>query len=153
MFTTSSNRFAVGCYVPEPLEHKFKIHVRSQFLSPLITYTVNLVFKFNKKDVERYIGLKYALEGGKTYSSFLSDAREDGWFMAELFQFTSDERCVDLEILFDNKLCPNLLVEGIEFQPLEKVSLQTLCLFIYVVLFRDPNGLPTLKEKISLHKN
>ncbi|KAJ0944853.1 putative protein kinase RLK-Pelle-CrRLK1L-1 family [Helianthus annuus] len=113
-----------GCY--EPLGKKFKTSVRTQFLSPSITYTVNLVFK-NKKAKERYVGLEYKLEGQKHKSySFVSDEREDGWLTAELYQFTSDQRNVDLEILFYTKWCPTILVEGIEFCPMEKVEHEVL---------------------------
>ncbi|KAI7752516.1 hypothetical protein M8C21_015867 [Ambrosia artemisiifolia] len=117
-------RFSVGCY--EPSGAKFKTYVRTQFLSPQITYTVNLVFK-RKSSKEQYIGLEYKLEGdrGKSYS-FVSDKREDGWLTAELYQFTSDQSTVDLEILFYTKWCPNLLVESIEFRPLEKVEHEVL---------------------------
>ncbi|KAJ0954723.1 putative protein kinase RLK-Pelle-CrRLK1L-1 family [Helianthus annuus] len=119
-----NSRFAKGCY--EPLGKKFKTSVRTQFLSPSITYTVNLVFK-NKKAKERYVGLEYKLEGQKHKSySFVSDEREDGWLTAELYQFTSDQRNVDLEILFYTKWCPTILVEGIEFCPMEKVEHEVL---------------------------
>ncbi|KAI7752513.1 hypothetical protein M8C21_015864 [Ambrosia artemisiifolia] len=113
------SRFAVGCY--EPFGANFKTHVRTQFLSTKITYTVNLVFK--NKSKSRYIGLKYKLKGELSNSySFLSDEREDGWLTAELYQFTSDQRTVDLEIWFYTECCPTLLVEGIEFRPLKKVK-------------------------------
>ncbi|GJW17197.1 kinase RLK-Pelle-CrRLK1L-1 family protein [Tanacetum coccineum] len=117
------SRFAGGFYEASKL--LFKTHVRTKFLSPLTTYTVNLIFK-DKKPKERYIGLEYSLEGGKKCYSFLSDVREDGWFTAELYQFKSDQRTVDLQILFYLKYCPNLLIEGIEFRPTEEVEHATL---------------------------
>ncbi|KAK9050803.1 hypothetical protein SSX86_030228 [Deinandra increscens subsp. villosa] len=117
-----SSRFAVGCY--EPSGANFKTHIRTQFLSPHTTYFVNLVFKM-KKNKKQDIVIEYKLEGEKgTSYSFLSSEREDGWLTAKLCQFTSDQRSVDLEIMFYTKYCPNLLVEGIEFQP-EKVSSPT----------------------------
>ncbi|KAK9077815.1 hypothetical protein SSX86_006153 [Deinandra increscens subsp. villosa] len=117
-------RFAVGCY--EPSGAKFKTHVKTQFLSPEITYTVNLVFK-RKMSNEQYIGLSYKLEGEEDRSYlFVLDKREDGWLTAELYQFTSDQTTIDLEIKFYTKWCPNLLIESMEFRPLEKVEHQVL---------------------------
>ncbi|MFS7923075.1 putative protein kinase RLK-Pelle-LRR-I-1 family [Helianthus anomalus] len=117
-----SSRFAVGCY--EPSGAKFKTHVRTQFLSPQITYTVNLVFKI-KKNKKQGIVIEHKLEGEKATSySFLSGEREDGWLTAELYRFTSEQRTVDLEIMFYTKYCPNLLVEGIEFLPEKNLHMQ-----------------------------
>ncbi|KAD6453775.1 hypothetical protein E3N88_08481 [Mikania micrantha] len=100
----------------------FKAHVKTQFLSPGVTYTVNLVFELttivNLTDCHP-ISLKYKLQGEtETLNPYLSYMREDGWYMAELYQFTSDERVVDLEILFD--VFDDIYVDGIEFWPLEK---------------------------------
>ncbi|XP_076935894.1 putative F-box protein PP2-B12 isoform X2 [Bidens hawaiensis] len=117
-------RFAVGCY--EPSNKNFKIHVTTQFLSPQITYTVNLVFK-RKNSNEQYIGLSYKLEGEEDKSYlFVSDKREDGWLTVELYQFTSQQKAVDLEIMFYTQWCSNILVESIEFRPLEKVEHEVL---------------------------
>ncbi|KAI3756186.1 hypothetical protein L1987_56002 [Smallanthus sonchifolius] len=117
------SRFAAGCY--EPFGAEFRTHVRTQFLSPRIKYTVNLVFK--NKSESRYIGLRYKLKGDPSnYFSFLSDEREDGWLTAELYQFTSEQRAVDLEIWFYTECCPTLLIQSIEFRPLEKVEHEVL---------------------------
>ncbi|MFS7923083.1 putative protein kinase RLK-Pelle-CrRLK1L-1 family [Helianthus anomalus] len=118
-----TERFTAGCYEPRGAE--FKTHVKTQFLSPKITYTVNLVFK-RKNSEEQYIGLEYKLEGEKEKSySFVSDKREGGWLSAELYQLSTDQGAVDLKIVFYTKHCDNLLIEGIEFQPLEKVDTKT----------------------------
>ncbi|KAL8238976.1 hypothetical protein R6Q59_015543 [Mikania micrantha] len=118
------SRFAVGTYPYE--DGTFKIHVKSQFLSPLTTYTVNLVFKFRILMSKcQYINFRYRLQGEtKTSVSYLAYEREDGWWACELFQFTCDCRFVDLEIVFNgfNKCCDFIEVEGIEFRPLEKVE-------------------------------
>ncbi|KAJ0944856.1 putative protein kinase RLK-Pelle-CrRLK1L-1 family [Helianthus annuus] len=118
-----TKRFTAGCYEPRGAE--FKTHVKTQFLSPKITYTVNLVFKRMNSE-EQYIGLEYKLEGEKEKSySFVSDKREGGWLTAELYQLSTDQGAVDLKIVFYTKHCDNLLIEGIEFQPLEKVDTET----------------------------
>ncbi|KAF5815589.1 putative protein kinase RLK-Pelle-CrRLK1L-1 family [Helianthus annuus] len=118
-----TERFTAGCYEPRGAE--FKTHVKTQFLSPKITYTVNLVFKRMNSE-EQYIGLEYKLEGEKEKSySFVSDKREGGWLTVELYQLSTDQGAVDLKIVFYTKHCDNLLIEGIEFQPLEKVDTET----------------------------
>ncbi|KAD6453728.1 hypothetical protein E3N88_08434 [Mikania micrantha] len=118
------SRFAGGTYPYK--EGKLKTHVKSQFLSPLTTYTVNLVFKFSFLARKcQLIYLRYKLQGEtKTSVSYLAYEREDEWWACELFQFTSDCRIVDLEIMFDGfNNCYDLIeVEGIEFRPLKKVE-------------------------------
>ncbi|KAJ0716103.1 putative protein kinase RLK-Pelle-CrRLK1L-1 family [Helianthus annuus] len=121
-----NSRFPVGTY--HSVRGRFKTTVRSQFLSPHITYTVNIVFKTmlpEKASNCHLMSLKYRLQGEtKKSTSYLVCEREDGWWMAELYQFTSDRRSVDLEILFDgfDRPFPVIEVEGIEFRPLEKVD-------------------------------
>ncbi|XP_076957728.1 uncharacterized protein LOC143633282 [Bidens hawaiensis] len=126
----SSSRFPLNkCYITN--YGTFKAHVRTQFLSPLITYTVNLVFKHTKCAFTEphYLGIRYRLEGEtKPSVSCLADVREDGWLMAELYQFESQERNVDLEISFEGVMdySSQYLIEGIEFQPIEKVEHEVL---------------------------
>ncbi|KAL8238961.1 hypothetical protein R6Q59_015528 [Mikania micrantha] len=119
-----AKRFAVGSLRYK--DGKLKTHVKSQFLSPLTTYTVNLVFKFRFRASKwQPIYLKYRLQGEtRTLVSCLAYEREDGWLECELFQFTSDSQIVNLEILFDEfeNFFDSVEVEGIEFRPLEKVE-------------------------------
>nr|XP_043630327.1 uncharacterized protein LOC122601647 [Erigeron canadensis] len=123
----NGSRFLGGCFMA--YDGKFKTHVKTQFLSPQITYTVNLVFKFiyTKKAVCKptYSVLRYKLEAEEKLSvCYLADKREDGWLMAELYQFTSDSRYVDLQILIEGSY--SLAVEGIEFRPLDMVRCEVL---------------------------
>ncbi|PWA43313.1 protein kinase-like domain, Phloem protein 2-like protein [Artemisia annua] len=102
----------------------FKVHIRTQFLTPSIRYTVNLVFctdNSNKK--QKYVALRYKLEGEtETSIVYLATETQDGYsFIAELYQFTSNGRTFDLEIVFEDHT-DNLEVEGILFQPLGKVE-------------------------------
>ena len=102
-----------------------KTHVKTQLLSPSITYTVNLVFYSSSSDVEQaFLDLKYRLRGeATTFVVYLAKRRQDDrLFMAELYQFTSDGSIVDLEIIFENSGTNIHKVEGILFQPLEIVS-------------------------------
>uniref|UniRef100_A0A251SXU1 Putative death-associated protein kinase 1 n=1 Tax=Helianthus annuus TaxID=4232 RepID=A0A251SXU1_HELAN len=121
-----NSRFAVGTcrYFSN---QTLKADVKTQFLSPGITYTVNLVFKFAYVPKERRcedISLKYRLQGERESSiSYLAYEREDGWWACELFQFTTDHRTLDLQILFEEYYNEDSLrVEGIEFLPLEIVE-------------------------------
>ncbi|KAK9067834.1 hypothetical protein SSX86_011945 [Deinandra increscens subsp. villosa] len=123
----NNSRFAVGTYHYH--DGCVKTRVKTQFLSPGITYKVNFVFNFiGRRDTQKchdFISLKYKLQGEtKTSISYLAVERQDGWYMAELYQFTSDQRIFDLEILFEGfyDIYRNITVEGIEFWPLEKVE-------------------------------
>ncbi|KAL8209955.1 hypothetical protein R6Q57_006687 [Mikania cordata] len=114
-----NSRFADGTY--RLVNHEIcKTRVIARYLSPGITYTVNLVFKFvqPEKAVE-HTSLKYKLEGvAKSSTSYSPYKREDGWWMCELYQFTSNHTTIDLHILFKG-FDRDIQVEGIEFQPLE----------------------------------
>ncbi|GJZ89755.1 kinase-like domain, phloem protein 2-like protein, partial [Tanacetum coccineum] len=113
------SRFPVGLY--KMMANRFKVHVKTQFLSPLTIYTVNLVFHYScplEKFV--YLGLQYKLEGEiETSTVYFADLREDGMYWAELYQFTSDGRSVDLVIIFE-EIKDYIEVEGIMFHPFEK---------------------------------
>ncbi|MFS7899033.1 hypothetical protein Hanom_Chr00s041606g01774561 [Helianthus anomalus] len=98
-----SRRFAVGTYILYPKDVKYT-RVRTQFLSPGITYTVNLVFKYLGEGKKRCdpVFLKYRLQGEReSLITYLAYKREDGWWACELYQFTTDHRTVDLQILFE----------------------------------------------------
>ncbi|KAJ0936945.1 putative phloem protein [Helianthus annuus] len=127
-------RFAAGKCYNVTVNGKFKAHVQAQFLSPEITYTVNLVMKHSVEVLHtrpRLLGIRYKLEGEKKCSiSCLADVREDGWLVAELFQFESQRRNFDLEISFEGFMywdCFDYyLLQGIDFQPIEKVEHEVL---------------------------
>ncbi|KAJ9537979.1 hypothetical protein OSB04_030712 [Centaurea solstitialis] len=123
-----NSRFAVHNYLS--YDGKFKTHVQTQLLSPEVTYTVNLVFKCNftngSLSKATQLALKYKLRSETGYTiSYLADGREDGWLMVELYHFTNDKIDVDLEIWFESSVngqpC-SLLVEGIEFRPLDDLE-------------------------------
>ncbi|GJX74878.1 hypothetical protein Tco_0313473 [Tanacetum coccineum] len=106
------SRFPTGFY---DTEHKgFRTHVKAQLLTPLNPYTVNLVF-FN---------LKYRINREtKTSTVYLANTRTDDFLhMAELYQVTSNGGLIDLEIDFENPGMNIKGVQGILFQPLEKVE-------------------------------
>ncbi|MFS7928226.1 putative protein kinase RLK-Pelle-CrRLK1L-1 family [Helianthus anomalus] len=122
-----NSRFAVGTFAYYSKDEIWKADVETQFLSPGITYTVNLVFKFQGEREYKGcedISLKYRLQGERESSiSYLAYEREDGWWACELFQFTCDYRTVDLQIMFEEFGMSSIIsVEGIEFQPLENVE-------------------------------
>ncbi|XP_071737348.1 uncharacterized protein [Rutidosis leptorrhynchoides] len=118
--TDMNSRFLVGY----ALTSKFKSHVKAQFLSPHITYTVNFVIKpvFRSKSKHAMIRMMYKFgRENRTFSLFVADKREDDWWMLELFQFTSQGTTADFEIIFVVSN-PAIVVEGIEFQPVEIVD-------------------------------
>nr|GEY67970.1 hypothetical protein [Tanacetum cinerariifolium] len=113
----SWSRFPAGLF--QTNKKGFKTHVKTQLLSPSITYTINLVFWAILSTRPAYVDLKYRLKGETTTSTvYLANVGDDEFHMAELYQFTSDGSIVDLEIDFDDHGI-NLRVEGILFQPLE----------------------------------
>ncbi|KAI3692367.1 hypothetical protein L6452_32181 [Arctium lappa] len=126
-----NSRFVQGNYLP--YYGRFKARARTRFLSPGIVYTVNLVFKFfsplqNSRD-HTFFELKYQLgEETESSTSYLAYGRENGWMMVELYQFTSDSTRFDLGIHFESLMYDldrthlNIIIEGIEFRPLEKVE-------------------------------
>ncbi|PWA41040.1 protein kinase-like domain, Phloem protein 2-like protein [Artemisia annua] len=121
------SRFPAGFYQTNKMG--FTTHVKTQLLSPSITYTVNLVHYISSADEQQYVDLKYRLRGEATTSVvYLANRRQDDLlYMAELFQFTSDGSIVDLEIDFE--YYSKFFIEGVEgilFQPVEKVEDQLL---------------------------
>nr|GEV57749.1 protein kinase-like domain, phloem protein 2-like protein [Tanacetum cinerariifolium] len=115
------SRFPAGVY--EPKRKGFKTHVKTELLSPLITYTVNLVFLAYSYHKEEYIDFKYILKGETTTSTVdLANRKIAEFFhIAELCQFNSDGSIVDIEIDFEDH-GTYIQVEGISFEPLEKVE-------------------------------
>nr|GEX19689.1 protein kinase-like domain, phloem protein 2-like protein [Tanacetum cinerariifolium] len=102
----------------------FKVHIRTQLLTPSIRYTVNLVlgqgYTFGK---QQYAGFRYKLVG-ETETSIVylaNETKDNRSFIAELYQFTSKGSIFDLEVvILDHDI--DLAIEGILFQPLEKVE-------------------------------
>ncbi|PWA86251.1 protein kinase-like domain, Phloem protein 2-like protein [Artemisia annua] len=116
------SRFPAGLY--QTNNKGFKTRVKTQLLSPAITYTVNLVLHCSSYCDQAYVDLKYRLSGESTTSTvYLANERREDWlYTAELYQFTSDGSIVDLEIIFENSGTNIVGVEGIMFQPLEIVE-------------------------------
>ncbi|KAJ9537576.1 hypothetical protein OSB04_030309 [Centaurea solstitialis] len=115
----------------------FRAHFRARFLSPGITYTVNLVFKFLKPGIHEskhaLLEFSHQLEGERESSTpCLSYWGENGWMMSELYQFTSDGTSFDLDIRFDFRehifeyRNRTVVIEGIEFRPLSHVEYEVL---------------------------
>ncbi|KAJ9537981.1 hypothetical protein OSB04_030714 [Centaurea solstitialis] len=114
---------------------KINVHARAQFLSPRVTYTVNLVFRppytddINSKEPV-YVAIVYKLDEERESSiAYIADRREDGWLMVQFYQFTSDTKYFDLRFQFEatrERDHYSWLIEGIEFQPMEKVEHEVL---------------------------
>ncbi|KAJ9537575.1 hypothetical protein OSB04_030308 [Centaurea solstitialis] len=129
-----NSRFAEGSY--EVKENNLTAHVRARFLSPEITYAVNLVHNSNRtwgiqEEYNREAAFMHQLVGETESSISHIVIYRDGWRTSELYQFTSDGTSFDLDIqfnfqksyIFGNK---KLVVEGIEFRPLSYVEYQVL---------------------------
>ncbi|KAJ9537573.1 hypothetical protein OSB04_030306 [Centaurea solstitialis] len=135
-------RIREGCYQVKK-ESIITANVKARFLSPEITYTVNLVFKLfsprrmqSEFDVEffaprrmprkhTFVECRHQLVGETESSiSYLAICRENGWMTNELYQFTSDGTSFDLDFQFEFDISEGeiLLVEGIEFRPLSHVK-------------------------------
>lgn len=121
---SSSCRFPEGrCY---KYYSKFKARVRGQYLTPQISYMVNLVFRYSwQPSVNSYNPMRYNVDGEdetKVFIVYPTHMRRDGWFIAPLYQFTSQHTTKNLQFVFET-CWRNLLVAGFEFQPSkEKVS-------------------------------
>ncbi|XP_024996706.1 dual specificity protein kinase zak2-like [Cynara cardunculus var. scolymus] len=106
----------------------FKVEVKTQFLLPRITYTVNLVFKHSGMDHGTHIPFKFKFDADKCYSNAcISHVREDGWLMIELRQFTSYRKEHEFKIEFlplfrISSSTIQYFIDGIEFRPVEYVS-------------------------------
>nr|XP_043629679.1 dual specificity protein kinase zak2-like [Erigeron canadensis] len=125
--STENSRFAN--VLRGGIQNGFKVKARTQFLSPKVTYAVSLVFNHNAADLgTRHIPFKFKMDTESHYSNLcITHAREDGWQMIELCQFTSDKRENDIGFEFlplftITSSSIEYVVEGIEFRPVEYVS-------------------------------
>ncbi|KAI3692369.1 hypothetical protein L6452_32183 [Arctium lappa] len=145
-FPVDYRRFVRGAY--KPRSGRFQVHARTQFLSPGIMYTVNLVCKLSPYQYPTapvFFVLKYQLGEETEYSiSYFAywrenkywtededrrkneSWRENEWMEIELYQFTSDSTRFDLHVQFQRseplRSYLPIIIEGIEFRPLEKVE-------------------------------
>ncbi|GKD42330.1 hypothetical protein Tco_1266975 [Tanacetum coccineum] len=122
-YTDGYSRFP--CSYLETNEKGFKVHIRTQFLTPSIRYTVNLVLRKGRSSGKQmYVALRYTLEGEMTESSIVylaNETKDNHSYIVELYQFTSNGRTFDLDIVFKEHK-DDLEVEGILLRPLEKVE-------------------------------
>nr|GFB39863.1 protein kinase-like domain, phloem protein 2-like protein [Tanacetum cinerariifolium] len=89
-----NSRFVAGCYKAHMM--KFKIRVITPFfLSPDVTYRVNVVFKYSEIEQmkQQSFHVMYKLLGEtEIWMVNVGDWREDGWLVAELYRFTVPTR-------------------------------------------------------------
>ncbi|XP_076936005.1 uncharacterized protein LOC143602927 [Bidens hawaiensis] len=106
----------------------FRVEVDTQFLSPHVTYTIFIVFKYGGAThyPPYYITFRYKLEGETNFFTSCIPyhvPKDDGWAVSKLYQFTSQEGqqkfCIEFlpkeQIPFKDEFA----FEGIEFRPLE----------------------------------
>nr|XP_043628816.1 uncharacterized protein LOC122600203 [Erigeron canadensis] len=104
----------------------FIVEVKTLFMSPNVTYTVNLVSNPAYKDMGGFVPFKYKLEDETQYWPLSKGDMRDGWLIIELYQFTSYQNEHNFKIQFtpsdDNKDDVNAFYfEGIEFRPVEQI--------------------------------
>lgn len=121
-------------YVWNVYSNRFRVEVNSQFLSPNVTYTIYIVFKYCGRSSPKYIPFEYKLDEETHYSrSCIAYAKEDnGWLVTKLYQFTSHHGAQHFKIDFLSRnqvpldhafgFEEEFAFEGIEFRPLEIVS-------------------------------
>ncbi|KAM0068517.1 putative protein kinase RLK-Pelle-CrRLK1L-1 family [Helianthus debilis subsp. tardiflorus] len=108
----------------------FKVKVFTRFLTPHVTYTINIVFKINfqnyevQKGIGTCVSCSYKLDDDSHYLySSNANMREDGWLVIPLYQFTSNQKTHNFNItifpLLLNWHSTQCSVEGIEFRPVE----------------------------------
>ncbi|KAI3756225.1 hypothetical protein L1987_56043 [Smallanthus sonchifolius] len=118
-------------YVCNVYRNHFRVEVNSRFLSPHVTYTIYIVFKYCDRSSPKYIPFEYKLDEETHYSrSCIACVNEDdGWMVTKLYQFASHEGPqifsidflsrhqipLDHEFGFEDEFA----FEGIEFRPLE----------------------------------
>ncbi|GKF57821.1 hypothetical protein Tco_0171358, partial [Tanacetum coccineum] len=124
---------------------KFKARVRGQYLTPHISYMLNLVFRYeDQSDVSSYYPLKCKIDGKENVLIIYPiNMRQDGWFTVPLYQFTSQHKTADLQFEFEHREI-RLLVAGIEFQPSEEKV--TSLLSMVMLFIKDVKKSETLPE-------
>lgn len=108
-----------------------QIQITTQFLTPEMMYGAYLVFKFcdRRKVSSRplYVNLKYK-KAGETLSAYFAEWEVGTeWLKVKLFQFSSNNGSIDVEILLESLsqyYCGRgaIYIEGIEFQAIRSVS-------------------------------
>ncbi|KAJ0639797.1 hypothetical protein HanLR1_Chr16g0607761 [Helianthus annuus] len=105
-----------------------RLKVKTQFLSPNVTYIINLVYKRDHPHQDDLrIPFKYKLEGMRKYAtSCVSRVGEGGWRRTELLQFTSTKNEHHFDIQFSGEMKGRdyfheesfvISIEGVEFCP------------------------------------
>ncbi|KAD5961618.1 hypothetical protein E3N88_13091 [Mikania micrantha] len=108
----------------------FKVKVFTRFLSPHVTYTINIILKINfqnsevRRAIGTYVSCTYKLDDDSHYLySSNANMREDGWLVIPLYQFTSKQKTHHFSItifpLLLNWHSTHCSIESIEFRPVE----------------------------------
>ncbi|KAK1427547.1 hypothetical protein QVD17_16234 [Tagetes erecta] len=104
---------------------ELRLKVKTQFLSPNVTYIINLVYECGcYHHCDWRIPFKYKLEEMSQYSmSCVARVGKDGWLRTELFQFTSTKNEHHFDIQFSSEIMfgedGSISIEGIEFCPVD----------------------------------
>ncbi|KAJ9558190.1 hypothetical protein OSB04_012804, partial [Centaurea solstitialis] len=106
-----------------------QLKVNTQFLTPQVTYTINLVFCFDQGNrIRTDVSCMYTMDEASHYAKTSNaTVREDGWLEIALYQFTSCQKKHDFDILITSlwSLDASLdainerFIQSIEFWPME----------------------------------
>ncbi|KAJ9558189.1 hypothetical protein OSB04_012803 [Centaurea solstitialis] len=103
----------------------FILKVNTQFLTPNVTYAINLVFGFNQSN-RTDLSCLYIMDD-QSYYAKTSNAtvREDGWLVTSLYEFTSEQKNHRFKIwivcLGDLNVTQECFIESIEFRPMRNL--------------------------------
>ncbi|KAM0000667.1 putative protein kinase RLK-Pelle-CrRLK1L-1 family [Helianthus debilis subsp. tardiflorus] len=152
-------------YVWNVYSNRFRVEVNSHFLTPHVTYTIYIVFKYCGRSSPKYIPFEYKLAEETHYSrSCIAYAEEDdGWLVTKLYQFTSHHgpQHFSIDFLSRNQIPldhqfgfeEEFAFEGIEFRPLENVTCGNQERKVKVAADLEPNLLMDFKDLIELSKD
>ncbi|XP_052620147.1 uncharacterized protein LOC111908021 isoform X1 [Lactuca sativa] len=131
--SVQKSRFPKVARIPDISNLNIKIKIKTQFLTPEMMYGAYLVFKFcDKRKVSSrplYVNLKYK-KAGETLSAYFAEWEVGTeWLKVKLFQFSSNNGSIDVEILLESLsqyYCGRgaIYIEGIEFQAIRSVDFE-----------------------------
>nr|XP_043629167.1 uncharacterized protein LOC122600506 isoform X2 [Erigeron canadensis] len=110
--------------------HEIRCQIKTSILSRGAMYAANLVFKFSKKPIEdlkhlRLMTIRWKVEESSVYSTHYAEMTHDNWYKIRMWNFMNQGPNADFNInieelsYYDNPVESGLLIQGIEFQPIE----------------------------------
>nr|XP_043637033.1 uncharacterized protein LOC122608017 isoform X2 [Erigeron canadensis] len=109
---------------------KIRCQIKTSILSLNTMYAAKMVFKYSKKPIEdlkhlRLMTLRWKVDESSVYSTHYAELTDDNWYKIRMWSFLNHGPNADFDIeieelsYYDNPVESGLLIQGIEFQPLE----------------------------------